>query len=144
MGLFASLRHGKADDRELGQALWRQDHDRFRRAIDRFHQVLEGTESDDLYAVLLPLADRLGELIPEVRRICVGAHARVPVTGDDVPGELEPTHRALSRAANEAAAAAQAAAMARFEADPTHVATTVERRVGIVEDRVADAARGLR
>jgi hypothetical protein len=34
--------------------------------------------------------------------------------------------------------------MARFEADPTHVATTVERRVGIVEDRVADAARGLR
>ncbi|MGO1319272.1 MAG: hypothetical protein ACTII7_11695 [Galactobacter sp.] len=143
MGLFASLRRGKADDRELGLALWRQDHDRFRRAVDRFHQVLEGTEDDALYSVLLPQADRLGELISRVRTICVEAHRRFPVTGDDIPGQLEPTHCALSRAANEAAAAAQAAAMARYEPDPDHVSATVARRIGIVEDRVADAAAGL-
>ncbi|MGO3152412.1 MAG: hypothetical protein ACTIJJ_07315 [Galactobacter sp.] len=143
MGLFASFRHGKADDRELGQALWRQDHDRFRRAVDRFHQVLEGTEDDGLYAVLLPQADRLGELVPRVRTVCVEAHRRFPVTGDDIPGTLEPTHRALSRAANEAAAAAQAAAMARYAPDPEHVSATVARRIGIVADRVADAEAGL-
>jgi hypothetical protein len=143
MGLFSSLRHGKADDRELGQALWRQDHDRFKRAVDRFHQVLEGTEDDALYNSLVPQADRLGDLVAQVRTVCAEAHRRFPVTGDDVPGEMEPTHRALSRAANEAAASAQAAAMARYDAEPDRVSATVARRVGIVEERVAEAEAAL-
>lgn len=139
MGLLSSWRAGHADDRELGHALWRQDHDRFRRAVDRFHQVLEGVEEDDLYAVLLPQADRLGELVARVRTVCVAAQRRFPVAGDDVPAGAEPIHRALSRAANEAAAAAQAAAIARFEQEPEHVSATVARRVGLVADRVQDA-----
>lgn len=143
MGLFSQLRAGRADDRELGTSLWRQDHDRFRRAVDRFHQVLEGTESDEVYALLLPSADRLGEMVPRVREIGARCHRLHPVDGDDVPGDLEPVHRALSRAANDAAAAAQAAAMSRFSETPGIVAKTVERRVGIVADRVAEAVAAL-
>lgn len=143
MGLFSHLRAGSVDDRALGTGLWRQDHDRFRRAVDRFHQVLEGAESDETYAQLLPQADRLGELVSRVRVICTACHKRHPVDGSDVPGDLEPVHRALSRAANDAAAAAQAAAMARFAESPGIVAQTVARRVQIVVDRVDEAAGGL-
>lgn len=139
MGLFTQLRAGKADDRELGTALWRADHDRFRRAVDRFHQVLEGTESDQLYAQLLPQADRLGALVQQVREACVACQRLAPVDGDDIPGALEPAHRALSRAANEAATAAQAAAMARYAKDQDTVVATVARRIGTVQQRVREA-----
>lgn len=144
MGLFSQLRAGKADDRELGHALWRADHDRFRRAVDRFHQVLEGTEADELYAELLPQANRLGELVATVREACVACQRIAPVEGDDVPGSLEPAHRALSRAANEAATAAQAAAMARYSKDQAAVVATVSRRIGIVEQRVREAREASR
>ncbi|RKW69826.1 hypothetical protein [Galactobacter caseinivorans] len=144
MGLFSQLRAGKADDRELGHALWRADHDRFRRAVDRFHQVLEGAESNALYAQLLPQADRLGALIPSVREACVACQRLAPVEGDDVPGALEPAHRALSRAANEAATAAQAAAMARYSTEQDAVVATVTRRIGIVEQRVREALEASR
>lgn len=139
MGLFSALRGSRSEDRELGLGLWRVDHDRFRRAIDRFHQVLEGTEDDALYALLLPQADRLGELVDRVRTVCARGHREHPVDGSDVPGAVEPVHRALSRAANDAATAAQAAAMSRFESDPAAVLATVARRVDTVEARVSEA-----
>jgi len=141
MGLFSALRAGRSDDRELGRGLWRGDHDRFRRAVDRFHQVLEGTEDDGLYAELLVQADRLGDLLLRVRALCAGLQASAPVDGHDVPGAVEPVHRALSRAANEAATAAQAAAMSRFEADRAALMATVERRVSAVVERIATAER---
>ena len=141
MGLFSSLRAGRSDDRELGRGLWRADHDRFRRAVDRFHQVLEGTEDDSLYALLLGEADRLGELVERVRSLCGTLHDATPVEGQDVPEGVKPVHRALSRAANEAATAAQAAAMSRFEADRQALLDTVHRRVTAVVERVSEAER---
>ena len=147
MGLFSSRRASRSDDRELGRALWRSDHDRFRRAVDRFHQVLEGVEDDAIYERLLPQADRLGELVERVRAVCAAAQKAIPVEGDDIPAAAEPAHRALSRAAHDAATAAQAAAMSRFSADPQAMdatLATVKRRIDTVERRVGEAESAAR
>ena len=60
MGFFTAARQGRKDDAELGKGLWRRAHDRFHRGLDRYHQVLEGVEDDQLYAELVELA-RSGE-----------------------------------------------------------------------------------
>ena len=38
-GLFSASRQAKHDDAELGKGVWRRVHDRFRRGLDRFHQM---------------------------------------------------------------------------------------------------------
>lgn len=45
-GFFGASRQGRRDDTELGQGVWRRAHDRFRRGLDRVHQMLEGVEED--------------------------------------------------------------------------------------------------
>ncbi len=49
-GLFGAGRQGRRDDAELGKGVWRRTHDRFRRGLDRFHQMLEGVEEEALRA----------------------------------------------------------------------------------------------
>ena len=44
-GPFARMRQARADERELGTGLWRRDHDRFVRALDRCWQVLQEAEA---------------------------------------------------------------------------------------------------
>lgn len=143
MGLLKRMRAERADERELGTGLWRRARDRYRRAVDRFHQVMQGTEDDELYAALLPTADRLGASLDTVREICARCQLAAPEADKDIPAALEPTHRALSMAANEAAAAAQAAAMARYAEDPLTVAATAARRVDGVLALVERAERSL-
>ena len=62
VGFFAAARQGRKDDAELGKGLWRRAHDRFHRGLDRYHQVLEGVEDDQLYDELVEIANDLAEL----------------------------------------------------------------------------------
>ncbi|ALE93833.1 hypothetical protein AOC05_18430 [Arthrobacter alpinus] len=162
-GLFGANRQGRRDDAELGKGVWRRAHDRFRRGLDRFHQMLEGLEADamalvqdatapvqgatasaqetrnarDNYARLVPVANSLADLLPEVRRIAARAQSLAPSEGMDIPfgagGYLNDVHRELSRAGNALATAAESVAMLRLGAGDM---AAVERRSGTVHQHV--------
>lgn len=144
MGFFAAARQGRKDDAELGKGLWRRAHDRFHRGLDRYHQVLEGVEDEQLYAELVEVANELAELLERVRAVCVEAQRRSPSDGLDVPGTLAGVHRSLSKAGNSLATTAEAAAMLRLAVGPVPVgAVSVRRRAESVFEQVADAERRL-
>lgn len=144
MGLFAAARQGRKDDTELGKGLWRRAHDRFTRGLDRYHQVLEGVEDEQLYAELVEVANELAGLVARVRAVCVEAQRRAPSDGLDIPGALAGVHRSLSKAGNSLATTAEAAAMLRLAVGPVPVgAVSVRRRAESVLEQVADAERRL-
>lgn len=148
MAFFAAARQGRKDDAELGTGVWRRAHDRFRRGLDRYHQILEGVTDDAVYNELAGLANDLAELLPRVRTLCVSAQAAAPSEGLDIPGALLQVHRALSRAGNALATTAEAAAMARLDGERWGVASAgldnVRRRVDVVAEDVIEAERLLR
>ena len=146
MALFGAARQARREDKELGKGIWRRAHDRFRRALERYHQVLEGVEDDGLYGELLPIADQLAGLLPRVRSCCTTAQSLHPTDGLDIPGGvLADVHRSLSRAGNSLAAAAQAAAMVRLGGSQGYEAgvENVRRRAAVVLADLADAERLL-
>lgn len=145
MGFFKSALSGRRDDAELGKGLWRRAHDRFRRGLDRYHQVLEGIDDDKLYSELVVIADGLAQLLPRVRAVCAEAQRRSPSEGLDVPGEYAAVHRALSRAGNALATTAEAAAMLRLAVGPVPVgALSVQRRAATVLEHVTEAEELMR
>jgi hypothetical protein len=85
MALFAAARQGRKDDAELGTGVWRRAHDRFRRGLDRYHQILEGVEDDAVYNDLAALANELAQLLPRVRECCIAAQTQHPSEGLDIP-----------------------------------------------------------
>ncbi|WP_240630394.1 hypothetical protein [Specibacter cremeus] len=142
---FGSGRRARRDDAELGKGVWRRAHDRFVRGLDRFHQMLEGAaDVTEVYEALVPLADGVAGLLPEVRRICAAAQELAPSVDADVPAGagagLRDVHRELSRAGNSLATAAGAVAMARMgDGDVAAVA----RHCDSVRRHVEEAARLL-
>ncbi|MDQ0770593.1 hypothetical protein QF031_003342 [Pseudarthrobacter defluvii] len=145
MGFFTAARQGRKDDAELGKGLWRRAHDRFHRGLDRFHQVLEGVEDDQLYAELVEIANELAALLQRVREVCMEAQRRAPSEGLDIPAGLSDVHRSLSKAGNSLATTAEAAAMLRLAVGPVPVgAASVRRRAEAVFQQVNDAERQLR
>ena len=145
VGLFKAALSGRRDDAELGKGLWRRAHDRFRRGLDRFHQVLEGIDDDTLYGELVVIANALAELLPRVRAVCVEAQKRAPSEGYEIPGDFAALHRALSRAGNALATTAEAAAMLRLAVGPVPVgALSVQRRAATVLEHVEEAEALLR
>lgn len=141
MGWIAQMRGARRDDKDLGDGVWRRAHDRFTRGLDRFHQVLEGIESDELYNALVMIADHLAELQPRVRTVCATAQAQRPSSGTDIPGSHAGVHRALSKAANDLAAAAQAAAMARLDGERWGYNSAGLENVAFRADLVVDGVR---
>ncbi|ABY22142.1 hypothetical protein RSal33209_0387 [Renibacterium salmoninarum ATCC 33209] len=116
MALFERFRTAKRDDAELGQGVWRRAHDRFRRGLDRFHQMLEGVQDEQLHEELAPIANELADLLPRVRSLCRRAHTASPSDGLNIPaGSFAAIHRELTRAGNALATAAEAVAMVRLE-----------------------------
>ena len=129
-GLFSAGRQAKRDDIELGKGVWRRAHDRFRRGLDRFHQMLEGlaeTESGagatptppaHHYDAMVTLADQLADLLPVVRGLAMEAQLLGPSDGMEIPtgtgGYLNDVHRELSRAGNALAATAESLALLRL------------------------------
>lgn len=150
MGFLADRLPGRRDQKELGQGVWRRAHDRFRRGLDRFHQVLEQVQDQDLVSQAVPVANQLADLLPRVRAVCVWAQAYAPDDDQQIPvsegGWLHDLHRELSRSGNDLAQAAEALAMARFRspgADPAGVnqlsVDALTRRAVVVADRVQRA-----
>ena len=145
MGFFRAARQGRTQYAELGKGLWRRAHDRFHRGLDRFHQVLEGVEDDQLYAELVEVANDLAALLQRVRAVCMEAQRRAPSEGLDIPAALADVHRSLSKAGNSLATTAEAAAMLRLAVGPVPVgAASVRRRAEAVFQQVDDAERQLR
>ncbi|WP_136610431.1 hypothetical protein [Sinomonas albida] len=144
MGILDNVLRGRRDDAELGKGLWRRAHDRFQRGLDRYHQVLEGVQDDDVYAELLVIADRLAGLLPRVRAVCMTCQRLAPSDGYDVPGGYADVHRSLSKAGNALATTAEAAAMLSLGAGPVPMgALSVQRRAATVLEQVEAAERSV-
>lgn len=143
------------DDVELGSGVWRRAHDRFRRAVDRYHQVIEPVQGHARERLEASGA-RLAAHLDDVRARCAAAALQWPSEGLQVPGGGADAHHRLSRAATLAAQAAEAATMvrvaardsvpsgtARDGAAPTAGADVVGARLDAVERAVALVLREL-
>lgn len=139
---FARRREAKTLERELGTQLWRQAHDRFARSLDRYWQVIDPQRPGDLSQEelngLVNAGNVLTEALATVRTICIVARQRYGEHEMDVPAGANDIHRFLSRAANDLAATAQAAAM--YKRDQASI-DTVGRRAEKVLESVRAAAK---
>ena len=114
----------------LGDGVWRRAHDRFRRAVDRYHQVIEPVPDGPVRDRLEEVASDLASQLDVVRELCRRAQSEAPSASFEVPGGGRPDlHRRLSRSGNLAAQAAESAAMAR-----------IAQRAGREEEAVEHAA----
>lgn len=136
----------RRDDAELGQGLWRRAHDRFVRGLDRFHQILERVPAGPTLEEIVPLANELADLLPRVRAVAAQAQGLAPSNSHDIPaspsGVYSDLHRALSRAGNALALAAEALAMTRCAGDCVNSCSRTEsisHRVGVVRQHIVDA-----
>lgn len=131
-GPFARRREAKKLDSELGSLLWRQAHDRFARSLDRYWQVIESeqvnTVSKAAHNGLVHAGNVLADALVTVRAICAEARKRYGEHELNVPAGADEVHRMMSRAANDLAATAQAAAMyKRGQADVDSVGRRAEK-----------------
>jgi hypothetical protein len=147
VAIFGAGRGARREDKELGTGVWRRAHDRYGRGLDRFHQVLEGIDDDDLYNALVMVANHLADLQPRVREICMRAQALSPSNANDIPHAVHAVHRSLSKAANDLATAAQSAAIARLDGERWGVASAgvenVARRADVVVAGIEAAEQDL-
>ena len=100
----------------LGNGVWRRAHDNFRRAVDRYHQLLERVPSSTVRDHLEATGGRLAEVLDEVHAVCVAAQRLAPSESDDLPGghggALLDAHRSLARGATLAAQSGEAVMLA--------------------------------
>ena len=112
---FARRRAAKKLDKQLGNLLWRQAHDRFARSLDRYWQIVDPQRSTAIAQEelngLVHAGNVLADAMATVQRICIESRERYGEHDLDVPAGANDIHRLLSRAANDLAATAQAAAM---------------------------------
>lgn len=116
-GPFARRRQAIKDEKDLGTELWRRSYDRFSRSLDRYWQIVDesaGTVPQDEMNGLINAGNVLADLLPRVRALCSEAHRQYPDHGLQVPAGAAEVHRILSRAANDLATTAQAAAFHRL------------------------------
>lgn len=129
----------------LGEGVWRRAHDRFRRAVDRFHQVIEPVPEGPVRDRLELVGTSLAHALDDVHRLCTQAQADAPSAALEVPrgadGAAPELHRSLSRAAHLAAQAAESAAMARVALRSGQEADAAARVDGA--ERAAAAVRSL-
>lgn len=156
MGFVSDYRASRRDDRELGKGVWRRAHDRFRRGLDRYHQVLESVTDQSLRPDAVAVANDLADLLPRVRQLCMEAHRRAPSDADHVPagrnGHYLDAHREISRAGNAMAQTAEALTMARYTAGASANASdtpdprvhSIRRRAQAVHEAVGRAEQQLR
>lgn len=121
MSIFSRLRarkEARALNRELGEGLWRRAHDRFVRALDRYHQMLDGVDDVEAFNELAELGNRLADLLVPVRELCVHCQREHPSDELTVPNECRKVHAHLSSGANALATCAEAAALFRMRQVP--------------------------
>lgn len=115
----------------LGQGVWRRAHDRGRRAVDRYHQVIEPVGDGEVRDGLDLVGTDLAAMLDRVRALCLQAQADAPSAGLEIPrgpgGRHPELHRRLSRWAGAVAQASEAAVMARVAERAGDRATALER-----------------
>ena len=115
----------------LGEGVWRRAHDRGRRAVDRFHQVIEPVPAGDVRNGLELVATDLAGMLDRVHALCARAQHDAPSAGLEIPrgpdGTHPELHRGLSRWAGAVAQASEAAAMARVAERSGDTATALQR-----------------
>ncbi len=130
----------------LGDGVWRRAHDRSRRAVDRFHQVIEPVPDGPVRDGLEQVGTDLAAMLDRVRALCVQAQVDAPSAALEIPrgpdGHHPELHRAVSRWAGAAAQASEAAAMARV-AEGAGERTTALARVESARHAAAIAASHL-
>ncbi len=142
------------DDLELGTGVWRRAHDRFDRAVDRFHQVIAPVPDGAARDRLELDGARLARCLEEVRERCVSAQSAWPSSALEIPHDGAGEHARISKGATVAAQAAQAATMVRVALRPAvardagaedaeQVDADDERRLAAVDRAVAGVERGL-
>ena len=132
------------DDVELGTGVWRRAHDRFRRAVDRYHQVIEPVPDGPTRDRLETAGARLAECLDQVRQRCVAAQEAWPSDRLQIPGAGTGEHARISKGATVAAQAAEAATMVRVALrDPTVEPAVVQARCAAVDRAVTGVERGL-
>lgn len=113
----------------LGEGVWRRAHDRSRRAVDRFHQVVEPVPPGPVRAGLDEVAADLVVALDRVRALCLDAQVAAPSAGLEVPagpdGGHPELHRAISRWAGLAAQASWSATSAAVAEDAGDRATAL-------------------
>ncbi len=96
--------------------MWRRAHDRFRRAVDRYHQLLERVPPGEVRDRFEAPAASLAALLDEVHEVCLAGQRLAPSEGEDLPGGrggvLLDGHRALAKAATTAAQAGETVMLA--------------------------------
>ncbi len=141
-------RSGSRSD-PLGEGLWRHTHDRFRRAVDRYHQMLEAVRSAkpqvdaDTHAALETAGSELATALDRVRDLCVQAQSVVPTQGLDIPPGWSDVQRGLSRAGTMAAQAAEGVALVRVAGRSADTVAAAQARdaVGTVQRAVRDVVQ---
>lgn len=134
------------DDLALGTGVWRRAHDRFVRAVDRFHQVIEPVAPGEARDRLELAGARLAACLDQVRQRCVDAQARWPSSALEIPGAGSGEHARLSKGATVAAQASQAATMVRVGLRPgaeDDRPGAEELRLAAVDRAVTGVERGL-
>jgi hypothetical protein len=130
----------------LGEGLWRHTHDRFRRAVDRYHQMLEAVRSAephvdaDTHAALEAAGIELVTALDRVHDVCAQAQSVAPTEGLDIPRGWSDVQRGLSRAGSMAAQAAEGVALVRV-AGRTGDRAQASAAVGTVQRAVRDVVR---
>jgi hypothetical protein len=137
----------------LGTGVWCRADGRFRRAVGRYHQVLERVEAVTFevdktgegpsepgafvqcdLGVLRTIGGDLAALLPRVRATCVSAQVLVPSESEDIPagpgGLLLDVHRGVARAATVVAQAAQSLTMVLVAVQGERVAEAAAATLG--------------
>ncbi|MDO5635055.1 MAG: hypothetical protein Q4G34_09335 [Micrococcus sp.] len=145
-GPFSRMRQKRADQRELGEGLWRQAHDRYARALHRYHQAVaaaaqSGALSAEQVAGVAHAGEHLEASLARVRQLTVGLQRQFPASQEHhIPARTSDVHRQLSRAAHELAATAQALTMFRLgQGSSVSVGRHAERTLEFVAQAEAAA-----
>jgi hypothetical protein len=128
----------------LGNGVWRRAHDRFRRAVDRYHLLLERVPTGAVHDRLQDTGARLAAALIDVHAVCVAGQRLAPSEGEDLPGghggALLDAHRALARGATLAAQAGEAVMLAivALRSEQVEEASRLAEAAARAADQVAD------
>lgn len=118
MRLLPRLRGPRVGAGPLGDGVWRRVHDRFARAVRRYHGVIAVIPSRPVRVELAEVGEELDEALEVVRLACERAQGVAPSEGPEVPvgpGDVYlEVHRRIARAATLCARASESAMMARL------------------------------
>jgi hypothetical protein len=127
------LRRDEESSDPLGEGVWRYAHDRFRRAVNRYHDLIAVVPDRAVRSELEEVGADLMGAMAIVQVVCVRGQRAAPTDEMNLPGSEEArfheAHRGVSRAATLCSQASEAAMQARIGVlaqDSASVRTAIE------------------